>query len=359
MKSVIVFGATGAMGTPLLNYLRQNDDLHIYATSRRQQHDDHVHWIQCDAKNFNEIQEVFQERYYDAIVDFLVYDTDTFSKRVRWLLEHTSQYIFISSARVYAESKGVISEDMPRILDVCTDEEYLSHDYYDLAKARQENLLMQSSIHNYTIIRPSLTYNSNRLQFTLFEKDEWIYRPMIGKSIIFPVDMASIRTTMTWGDDVANVISQLVLNEKAVGEIFNVSGGGSLTWEEVLKIYINALEKNLGREIKVVSVDNASKIAKDLNRYYQYRYARGISREFNNEKVKGIIDMDRVQYHSIEEGLSKCIDQFFHEGARVAFPGPKMVAYQDRLAREYVGISPFDTVKRKIGYLAYRTGILR
>ena len=77
-------------------------------------------------------------RKYDVIIDFMVYSTDELERRLPELLSHTGQYCFFSSSRVYAESKKPITEDSPRLLDACTDQEYLYTDEYALAKAREE-----------------------------------------------------------------------------------------------------------------------------------------------------------------------------------------------------------------------------
>ncbi len=61
---------------------------------------------------------MFQLSWYDAIVDCMGYSTQKFNERYRMMLDNTSQYIFLSSYRVYADSKGLITETTPRLLDV-------------------------------------------------------------------------------------------------------------------------------------------------------------------------------------------------------------------------------------------------
>lgn len=47
-----------------------------------------------------------------------------------------------------------------------------------MAKARQEDILYQSGFSNYTIVRPSVTYNTYRLQLGALEKENWLYRAL-------------------------------------------------------------------------------------------------------------------------------------------------------------------------------------
>ena len=355
MRNVIVLGASGAMGMPLVRILAENPEIEVYASSRKQRSSDTVHWLCGNAKNKAWIQEQLSSQKYHAVVDFLNYSTAEFQDRYRFFLDHTDHYMFLSSARVYAEASGMIREDYPRILDVCRDKDYLSGDSYDLAKARQEDLLCGSGNTNYTIIRPSLTYNDERLQFTLFEKDEWLYRPLDGNSIVFPQDMEHVVTTMSHGEDVAQVISRLIGNPAAFGQIFNVSGGGSMTWGEILDIYRVSLERNLERRVKVSSVSDAARIARDLNRYDQYRFARGISRRFSNVHVTEVVGP--VSFRSIDEGLLKCIDGFFAAGAQIRYPDARKAAYLDRLGGGFSKLSHFRGKKQMLRYLLYRTGV--
>ena len=78
------------------------------------------------------------EEDWDAIVDFMVYSTSEFKERYNLYLETTSQYIFLSSARVYANSNDPIIETSKRLLDTSDDTDFLSTDEYALSKARQE-----------------------------------------------------------------------------------------------------------------------------------------------------------------------------------------------------------------------------
>ena len=70
-------------------------------------------------------EKVCDIKMWDAIVDFMVYDSIKLKRRIGKFLSSTKQYVFISSARVYADSPdALINEDSARLLDVCTDEEY-------------------------------------------------------------------------------------------------------------------------------------------------------------------------------------------------------------------------------------------
>ena len=147
-----------------------------------------------------------------------------------------------------------ITEETPRLLDVSTDEAYLKTDEYGLAKARQEDLLRDSGRKNWTVIRPSITFSEGRLQLGVLEKEAWLYRALHGRSIVFSEDIANKVTTMTYGWDVAKGIESIVSNPKALGEIFHITSKESFKWHEILTLYLNVLEQNLGKRPQVVTV---------------------------------------------------------------------------------------------------------
>lgn len=156
MPKVLILGGTGAMGKHLVNILfNQGADCFITTRSNRES-SIRKNYIKGDAHDINFLQSLLQKEKWDAIVDFMIYTTNDFEERYNQLLDSTTQYVYISSARVYAQNDSLITEDSPRILDVCKDQDYLATDEYALTKARQEDILKKSGKRNWTIIRPIL-----------------------------------------------------------------------------------------------------------------------------------------------------------------------------------------------------------
>ena len=60
---------------------------------------------------------------------------------------------------------------------------------------------MTTNKKNWTIIRPYKTYNNNRLQLGMYEKEEWLYRLMMGKTLVFPTELKKRKTTLTCPDE--------------------------------------------------------------------------------------------------------------------------------------------------------------
>lgn len=214
-ESVLLLGGTGAMGVYLAQYLFEKG-WSVDITSRSAHRSNHsgLRYIQGNAKELSFLKSTLGGHRYDAIVDFMVWSTAEFSDRYELLEAHTDQYVFLSSYRVFNDAP-VINEDSPRLLDSCHDKDYLATDEYGLAKARQENLLRNGTKHNWTIIRPSITYSKARFQLCTLECEQWLWRALRGKTIPLNPEMMGKQTTLTWAGDAARFIAELVGNEVA------------------------------------------------------------------------------------------------------------------------------------------------
>ena len=343
------------MGVPLVQQLAQESD--VYVTTRRKtppfpNATHKVTYIQGNAKEQVFLMEVLSQRHWDAVVDFMVWGSE-FPQVAPLMLAATDQYVFISSARVYAQSEELITEDAPRLLDVSTDKEYLKTNEYALAKAREENLLLLSGHKNFTIIRPTITYNSNRLQLGVLEKENWLYRALHGRSIVFSNDILEKVTTMTYGGDVAKGIASLVGKEGAKGEVFHITCPQSLLWSEVLEIYQSVLDEYLGCRPRVVITDECTNLQFKA-RKYQVIYSRYFNRSFDNSKISQFCDT--TTFKNPQEGLADCLREFL--------TAPKfgnidwiLEAVNDQVAGEKTPLNEIEKLSNKLYYVAYRYDI--
>ncbi len=348
MKQILVLGGTGAMGHPLVDILSKSN--HVYVSSRSPHPSlDSVTYLKGDAHNYAFLEAILKERYYDAIVDFMVWGKD-FKEALPLLLNNTKQYVFISSARVYAQSDEPITENTSRLLDVSEDKQYLKTNEYALTKAREENLLINSKTHNYTIVRPSVTYNTHRLQLGVLEKESWLYRALHGRSIVFSEDIANKLTTITIGDDVAKGIASIVGKEAAIGQIFHITSPKSLPWSNVLEIYLQVLEKYMGKRPNVVMSQKTTNLL-FKEKIYQVIYCRYFNRTFDNSKINEFCDTN--QFVSPDEGLTKCLTAFLHNPKFLTIDW-RLEAYNDRVANERTPMREIKATKDKIIYLIYR-----
>jgi len=351
---VLVLGGTGSMGKPLIDHLGNTEAVQVTVTSRKKRISKYlnVDYIEGNAHDKEFLKRVLDKKF-NVIIDFMNYRVDEFKNNIDMLLEKTEQYIFISSCRVYADSENLIDEKSSRLLDSSNDDTFLSSNEYSLSKAKQENILLKSQFKNWTIVRPYITYGNERLQLGIYEKEDWLFRAINKKTIIFPRDMSECLTTMTSGKDVSKRLGKLIGNKEALGEIVNIVNSESITWKDVLNIYSNEFRKVMGYDLKIKWVDKSTDISKVMHAEYQAKYDRLYNRKFSDMKLR-IIIKDKSKYVSTIDGLSDDLKSFLN-GKRnfKTFPW-KLFSYMDVISSEKTTLKSFTSINQKIKYLICR-----
>lgn len=347
---ILVLGGTGAIGNYITKILSLSGN-DVYVTSRAERNSvNGITFIKGDAHEIPFIKKICSQRKYDCIIDFMCYRTDEFRDRIKFILSATEQYFFLSSSRVYDYSDKAITEDSIRLLDSSVDQIYLQSDEYALAKARQENILSMSSFHNWTIIRPYITYSNIRLQLGLYEKERWLYRALRGKPILFSKDISKRSTSLTYGLDVAFIMSKMVGNVKTLGQAFNIVSPDSVLWENILEIYLDTIERKTGKR-PIVHMCNTAIVPSGAE--YQYKYDRMFDRIFDSARANIVIG-ERTNYTNVKDGLRKCLEEFIDQNREWKQIDWKTEAIFDRISGVRDNLLGISGKKNKIKYLVYR-----
>lgn len=347
---ILVLGGTGAMGVPVVKILAEQHN-EIYVTTRKKlvSENDMIHYISGDAHDMNFVKNLMTQKF-DTVIDFMVYTSNEFKERMELFLSNTKQYIFLSSARVYADAgEELITEKSARLLDISQDRVYLKTDEYALAKAREEDLLQKSGYKNWTIIRPYITYNNHRLQLGALEKESWLPRILEGKKLVFCKDIAMHYTTLTYGEDVALRIVDLVGCESALGETFHITGKENIKWSQVMEVYLDVLEQKLAKRPEIYWLDSAEMISKVCNNQYQIKYDRLYDRKFDSSKIENFTQ--EKSFVKTEEGLKKSLFDFLEGDCAFRARNWRLEAVFDRVTGEHTNIWKISGWKNKLRYL--------
>ena len=351
-KNALLIAGTGAIGTSLAKALARTG-YEVTVTSRREmisQENKSIRYVKGNAFDKTFLKETLEESQYDLIVDFLVYREHEFEERVELMLTSTKHYIFISSSRVYAQSDSPITEESPRLLDIWNDSRYTSGEEYAIKKAKCENLLFTSNKRNWTIVRPYITYSPNRLQLGVMEKESWLYRALRGRSIVFSKDISDHFTTMTHGDDVAQGIASIAGRSEAHGEVFNITTNECIKWEDVLTIYSDVLEEQLGLRPKIFWVDECPNRRNESTKW-QVEVDRMYDRIFDNKKISHFVDTSR--FVSTKVGLRDCLETFMADQSFLPIWHPENVLF-DCLSGELSRPCEFDSFTTAVKYYIKR-----
>ena len=308
-EKILVLGATGAMGRYLTPKLAERG-YQVDAVSLDSITSDKPNLRYIQTKNAMDpafVDEIVKNRY-DAVVDFMIYNSVSFRKTFRKYCENAGQYIYTSSCRVYANEENPIVESSPRLLDVTTDEKLLFSDDYCMYKARGEDALRASPYKNWTIIRPSTTYSTGRCQLLTLELRHMKPCFASGEPVLLDEAARNIPASLTWGGDVAEMIARLVLNEKALCEDFNVTSSECLTWEEIAMIYHELFGLNY-RWVDGITYqrfrDPAFDPEKSFGAIWQMQYARLFSRAYDNRKILQATGLRQEDFLTLREGLRR------------------------------------------------------
>lgn len=351
---ILVLGGTGAMGKPVVQILASRGFL-VDVTTRKTKTNinNRIRYIVGDAHDMTFLKKIIAEKY-DAILDFMVYKPEEFKERYETFLQNTKQYVFLSSSRVYADSPNkLIDETSKRLLDVSSDQIYLQTNEYGLAKAKEENLLLQAPCKNWTIIRPYITYYDERLQLGVFEKETWLRRALEGKKIVFSSNIAEKYTTLTYGYDVALRIADLIGNTKAIGQIYQIATAEYIKWEDVLSVYLDTLENYLGERPKVCMTEFCDPYT-EKNNQYQVHCDREYNRKFSDTKIQHDTE-ESEPFMPVINGVQMCLQNFL-EGER-KFLTPvnwRREGALDKISGDKTSLKEIDGLKNKVKYVIYR-----
>lgn len=350
-KNILLLGGTGAMGLHLTNLLSNCLDYNVYVSSRYNRKDfKNVHYIQGNAHEERFIIDTINSHDWSCIVDFMDYDFHELHQKIDLLLKHTDQYVFISSCRIYAKSAIPIIESSDRLLDTVKEPDYLASNEYGLNKAKCEDILKNSSLKNWTIVRPYITYSEKRLKLGDLVDYSWLYRALHNRTIVFSQDIADHYTTLSYGLDVSYCISKLICNKDAIGEDFNITGTDHLKWMDVLSIYTKTIQNEFGIRPKVLLLDK-SIYSKNDKLKYQLKYDRIYDRIFDNSKILSIVP--DYSFTLMKEGLNKCLTAFIKDPSYSRINWIEE-AIKDKLTHDTTPMYEIKGIKNKIRYFIYK-----
>jgi nucleoside-diphosphate-sugar epimerase len=174
--------------------------------------------------------------HFDAVVDYIAFTVDDIERDLRLFRGKTDQFVFISSASAYQKPvrNYIVTERTP-----------LENPYWEYSrnKIACEDRLMFAYLEEgfpVTIVRPSHTYGPTQIPFGV---SSWLHpwtvidRMKRGQKVIVPGDGTSL-WVLTWNADFAKGLVGLLGNEKAIGEVFQITSDEVLTWNQIyLEVY--------------------------------------------------------------------------------------------------------------------------
>ncbi len=279
--------------------------------------------LRADARAAVSMAQALGDQRFDVVVDWIAF-TPEHVEAALGLYPDVSQYVFISSAVVYAkpppfpvvETAPLGTRDFPYAGNKIACEERLARAYAETGFP-------------YTILRPSYTYGETRIPTAVDGVDFTIVERMRrGRKLVVPGDGTAL-WTMTHADDFAVGLAGLLGNPAAVGETFHITSDEVLTWNELTETI--ATLAGFEPELVHVPSDFIAGIDSDLGQ--ELLNDRAHSLVFDNSKVKGLVPEFEAKV-SFAEGIARSLEWFGGEPSRQAF-SEERIELLDRVVDAY------------------------
>ncbi len=280
---ILFIGGTGEISTAVSKLIISSNDK-LYLLNRGNKN--HLlpkgaEYLIGDINNEKAIKQLIKDLYFDVVVNWIAYTVEDVKRDYRLFNGHTKQYIFISSASVYTKPivKYPIREDHP-----------IGNEYWEYSEHKHqcERYLnrINSKNFNVTIIRPSHTYNNEKIM-TIIKSETAPYtiidRLINGKKIIIPGDGTSL-WTITYNEDFAEAFVKVLGNKETYGETYHITSDFVYTWERINEILCENL--NVVPNIIHIPTDFILKYAPSLTG--DLMGDKMWSAVFDNTKIKGL-----------------------------------------------------------------------
>jgi nucleoside-diphosphate-sugar epimerase len=226
---ILFIGGTGNISTDCAALLHERGHEIIVVTRGQARVPGEYRSVTADRKNLDAMRHALDGVTADVVINFLGYDLPDIETDYALFAGKIRQYIFISTAMVYAKPHRQIpiTENAP-----------LGNPYSDYAKnklACERWLLEQHASNGFpvTIARPSHTYSKRWIPNAVSSAGYWLAARMEKSQPVVVANDGENPWTLTATTDFAGGLAGLVGNEKALGETFHITSDEALTWNQI------------------------------------------------------------------------------------------------------------------------------
>lgn len=226
---ILLLGGTGNLSAECAALLHQRGHDIYVVTRGRTAVPAQYHPLAADRRDPAALRAALAAARPEVVINFLGYELADVQLDAQLLQGMASQYIFISSATVYAKPppRLPITEDTP-----------LGNPFWDYAQKKiqcEQWLLQQWAEHRFpvTIVRPSHTYSCRWIPNPISSSSyTFAARLEQGKPVFVP-DEGQNPWTLTAASDFAVALAGLVGRADALGQAFHITSDEVLTWNQI------------------------------------------------------------------------------------------------------------------------------
>ena len=305
---VLFIGGTGNISTSVSKLcVKRGIDLYLLNRGNTKVVIPGAKIIKADITQIKETASVLQNHKWDAVVNWIAFNTDDIQRDHDLFKGKTKQYIFISSASAYQKpvSHPIITESTP------LKNPYWKYSQNKIACEEMLNTLYRNEDFPITIVRPSYTYDTViPVAIGGFREYTLIDRMKKGQKIIVHGDGTSLWTN-THADDFAIGFTGLIGHQQAIGHSFHITSDEMLTWDQIYTAVANATDV----EPKIVHIPSDFLCRINENLRGELLGDKAYSVIFDNTKIKMFVP----EYNAIipfSEGIKRTLSWFGEDSSR-------------------------------------------
>ena len=257
------------------------------------------------------LKQIFAEKRYDSIVNFIHYsDIENYKPMHKLLRENTQQLIFLSSYRVYADEQHPITESAPQLIDVSKDKDFLKKETYAVRKSMAERFILgEGGNENVTVIRPVISFSHRRFDLLMYSNKMIVNAVQEGRTLLLPEKARKLTAGLDWSGNSGKLIANLVQKEAALGESFTISSAQNLNWGQVADIFAEVAGLKTQWVEEQDYLDSIPAMNDDTR--WRYLYDRLYDRLIDNSKVLQATGLEKQDFLPIEEGLKIELETYY------------------------------------------------
>ena len=299
MKKVLLIAGGGTLGSYVSEeLLNKGYEVSVVCLEKKESTRAQLTYLRENA-TIDNLRKLFNKDHYDGVINFLHYtEVEAYIPYHKLLTENTDHLLFLSSYRVYADSKERITENTPLLLDTITDDpDFLENEKYALSKAKCEKYIQEDfNAKNWTIVRPVISFSDKRFDVVAYNGHRIVEMTQKGETIILPEAARNCGAGLDWAGNTGKIIANLIFKKECMGEIYTVSSGQDITWQAVANIY----SELIGAKFKWVSTAEYLKTGVDR---FTMMYDRAFDRRIDNTKVLRATDLPQYAFLPIKNAI--------------------------------------------------------
>ena len=255
------------------------------------------------------LEDLFSKYHYDGVVDFIHYkDPEDYKKMYNYLRAHIDHIIFLSSYRVYADTKEKITEESARLYDVETDREFLANENYAIPKSVCEDWLRsEKKGEHWTIVRPVISFSHTRLDLLLYSGTAIIKAVDENRALLMPKTVKNNGAGIDWAGNSGKLIANLLFKPHTYGETYTVYSNHGSSWGDIARAYeeVTGVEIIWGEEEDYVATLPFDEKPGLRNMWYHDRI---YSRWIDASKILAATGLSKDDFASIADGIRYELD---------------------------------------------------